>query len=97
MLKTTSLASVITVAELLFAAQGIYSSNFRVVPLLIVGSVWYAGCTSVLYVGQYYLERYYGRGRSGEESEAFAARVVRGLLSFPRRGEHFRPAGGEHR
>jgi polar amino acid transport system permease protein len=64
MLKTTSLASVITVSELLHSAENIYSRNFKVIPLLIVASIWYIVCTSVLYVGQYYLERYYGRGAS---------------------------------
>jgi polar amino acid transport system permease protein len=66
MLKTTSLASVIVVDELLFAGQNIYSVNFKTIQLLIVVSVWYMVCTSVLYVGQYYLERYYGRGASRE-------------------------------
>jgi polar amino acid transport system permease protein len=64
MLKTTSLASVITVSELLHSAENIYARNFKVIPLLIVASIWYIVCTSVLYVGQYYLERYYGRGAS---------------------------------
>jgi polar amino acid transport system permease protein len=62
MLKTTSLASVITVTELLYAAQLIYSVNFKPIPLLITVSIWYLVCTSVLYVGQFYLERYYARG-----------------------------------
>ena len=64
MLKTSSLASVITVAELLFAVQQIYSANFKPIPLLITASIWYLVCTSVLYVGQYYLERRYARGAS---------------------------------
>jgi polar amino acid transport system permease protein len=67
MLKTTSLASVITVTELLYAGQLIYSANFKVIPLLITVSIWYLVCTSVLYVGQHYLERYYGRGSSRSE------------------------------
>ncbi len=62
MLKTTSLVSVIAVGDLLYAVQNIYSTNFKTIPLLIVASIWYLICTSVLYVGQYYLERYYGRG-----------------------------------
>jgi polar amino acid transport system permease protein len=62
MLKTSSLASVIVVTELLYAAQLIYSVNFRTIQLLIVASIWYIVCTSILYVGQFYLERYYGRG-----------------------------------
>jgi polar amino acid transport system permease protein len=97
MLKTSSLASVIVVGELLFAVQNIYSVNFKTIPLLIVASIWYIVCTSVLYVGQYYLERYYGRGSSREEQETLAAQVLRGVLSFRRTGEHFRPSGGEHR
>jgi polar amino acid transport system permease protein len=74
MLKTTSLASVITVAELLFAAQLIYSVNFKPIPLLIVASIWYLVCTSILYVGQHYLERYYGRGATRELSPTALAR-----------------------
>ncbi len=66
MLKTTSLASTIAVAELLYSAQLIYSRNYKVIALLIVASIWYIVCTSILYVGQYYLERYYGKGASRE-------------------------------
>ncbi len=66
MLKTTSLASVITVAELLYSAEQIFVVNYKVIPLLIVASIWYIACTSVLYVGQHYLEAYYGRGVARE-------------------------------
>ena len=67
MLKTTSLASVITVTELLYAAQLIYSVNFKPIPLLITVSIWYLVCTSILYIGQHYLKRYFGRGSSRSE------------------------------
>jgi polar amino acid transport system permease protein len=97
MLKTTSLVSAIAVADLLFAAEGIYSANFKTIQLLIVASIWYIVCTSVLYVGQFYLERYYGRGSSSDQQGPLAGRVLRGVLSFRRPGEHFRPSGGEHR
>ena len=66
MLKTTSLASVITVSELLYSAEQIFAVNYKTIQLLIVASIWYIVCTSVLYVGQYYLERYYGRGATRE-------------------------------
>jgi polar amino acid transport system permease protein len=66
MLKTSSLASVITVTELLYAVQLIYSVNFETIPLLIVASIWYLIVTSVLTVGQYYLERHYARGAARE-------------------------------
>jgi polar amino acid transport system permease protein len=64
MLKTTSLVSVIAVSELLYSAQLIYSVNYKTIPLLLVASIWYLAVTSVLSIGQYYLERYYGRGSS---------------------------------
>ncbi|MFI5042085.1 MAG: amino acid ABC transporter permease [Acidimicrobiales bacterium] len=62
MLKTSSLASTITVAELLFGVQTIYSRTYQVIPLLMVASLWYLLMTSVLTVGQYYVERYFARG-----------------------------------
>ncbi len=62
MLKTTSLVSVIGVAELLYTAQIIYARTYQTIPLLIVASLWYLFITSVLTVGQYYVERYYARG-----------------------------------
>jgi polar amino acid transport system permease protein len=84
MLKTTSLVSVITVTELLYAAQLIYSVNFKPIPLLITVSIWYLVCTSVLYVGQHYLERYYGRGSS--RSEEARVDLLTGPLSGPLEG-----------
>ena len=84
MLKTTSLASVITVSELLRSVENIYSRNFKVIPLLIVASIWYIICTSVLYVGQYYLERYYGRGASRELSPTVLQRWKGSVLSARR-------------
>jgi polar amino acid transport system permease protein len=66
MLKTTSLVAFIAVGDLLFTISNIYSTNYKPIPLLIVASIWYLVCTSVLYVGQYYLERYYARGATRE-------------------------------
>lgn len=82
MLKTSSLVSVIAVADLLYGAQIIYSVNFKTIQLLIVASIWYLVCTSVLYVGQYYLERHYARGASGEEDLTPLQRARLGLLSL---------------
>jgi polar amino acid transport system permease protein len=82
MLKTSSLASVIVVGELLFAVQNIYSVNFKTIQLLIVASIWYLLCTSVLYIGQYYLERYYGRGATRELALTPLQRVRLGLTSI---------------
>ncbi len=62
MLKTTSLVSVISFTEILYAAQAVYARTYQTIPLLIVASIWYLALTSLLTVGQYYLERRYGRG-----------------------------------
>ena len=66
MLKTSSLASVITVTELLFSVQLIYAANFKTIPLLLVASIWYLIVTSILTAGQYYTERHYARGATRE-------------------------------
>jgi polar amino acid transport system permease protein len=64
MLKTSSLATVVTFAELSHAASDIYSSNLKVLPLLMVISLWYLALTSVASVGQYYLEKRFNRGQT---------------------------------
>jgi polar amino acid transport system permease protein len=62
MLKNTSLASVVAFTELLYSVQLIYAVNYEQIPLLMVAVFWYLVMTSVLYVGQYFIERRYGRG-----------------------------------
>jgi polar amino acid transport system permease protein len=74
MLKNTSLISVTAYAELLYATQEISDVNFRPIPLLIVASIWYLVLTSVLYVGQYFIERRYGRGFSRAQRATMRAR-----------------------
>jgi polar amino acid transport system permease protein len=84
MLKTSSLASVIALMELLLAAETIYAVNYKPIQLLIVASIWYAAMTSVLYVGQYYLERHYARGSARELPATPLQRIRRGLFSLRR-------------
>ena len=62
MLKSTSLVAYVPYVELLFAAQNIYTRNYQVMPMLIMASLWYLGITSILMVGQFYVERFYARG-----------------------------------
>jgi polar amino acid transport system permease protein len=64
MLKTSSLVAFVGLQELFGTAQLIYGANFKQIPLLAVASIWYLILTSVLSVGQYYVERYYARGSS---------------------------------
>jgi len=61
MLKTTALVSVISGTDLMTNIQLAYSQNFKTIPLLLVASLWYLGLTSIMSVGQYYLERHFGR------------------------------------
>lgn len=65
MLKTTSLLSVIAVGELLYKVIAIYSVTYQTVPLLIVASLWYLIITTVLTIGQFFIERHYSRGQVG--------------------------------
>ena len=62
MLKTTSLAFTASVTELFTRQQQIATATYDVLELLIVASIWYLVMTSILTVGQYYVERYYARG-----------------------------------
>ena len=62
MLKTTSLASYIGVAELLGVTGYISAANFETMALLIVASLWYLIVTTVLSIGQFYLERKFAKG-----------------------------------
>jgi polar amino acid transport system permease protein len=66
MLKTTSLVYAIAVTELFTATQNISNANYEIVPLLVVASLWYLFFTSVLTIGQYYVERHYARGSARE-------------------------------
>jgi polar amino acid transport system permease protein len=79
MLKTTSLVSVIAVSELTYSAQLIYSVNYRTIQLLIVISIWYLAMTTVLTIGQYYVERHFGRGSSRDLPPTPLQRLRRGL------------------
>ncbi|GAC67166.1 putative amino acid ABC transporter permease protein [Gordonia soli NBRC 108243] len=63
LLKSTSLVSVIAVTDLLYSVQLVYNQNFKVMPLLLVASIWYIVITTVLAVGQFFIERRFSRGR----------------------------------
>ncbi|NGM45687.1 amino acid ABC transporter permease [Rhodobacter sp. SGA-6-6] len=65
MLKFSSLAATIAMTEMLNAAQRIYFINGAVIELLFVCAIWYLAGTTVLSIGQYYLERHFGRSAGG--------------------------------
>jgi polar amino acid transport system permease protein len=62
LLKATSIVSVIAVADLLYSVQLIYQQNFLIMPLLLVATLWYIILTTLLSIGQYFIERHYARG-----------------------------------
>ncbi|WP_030620913.1 amino acid ABC transporter permease [Streptomyces sclerotialus] len=64
MLKTSSLVIAVQYYDLLQSAQNVGRDSGVVVEMLILAAVWYLVATSVLSVGQYYLERHYARGSS---------------------------------
>lgn len=85
MLKTTSLVSVLALADLLYTAQTIYARTFETMPLLMVVSLWYLGITSVLTFGQYFLERHFSEGK--QQRVTFTQRVT-GRVSMRKGGSN---------
>jgi polar amino acid transport system permease protein len=80
MLKTTSLVYAIAGADLFTATQNISNTNYQIVPLLVVASLWYLFFTSVLTIGQYYVERYYARGSTRDLPPTPIQRLRQGLF-----------------
>jgi polar amino acid transport system permease protein len=97
MLKTTSLVSVIAYSELLYSVQLIYAVNYRQIPLLLTASLWYLIVTTVLSIGQYYVERYFGRGASHNRPATPLQRLRRNLFSFRHASVEVPGASGEGR
>ncbi|MHA3021123.1 amino acid ABC transporter permease [Mycobacterium sp. BMJ-28] len=66
MLKTTSLVTAVPYSYDLYgiAVRDIGGRIFEPVPMLMVAATWYLAVTSLLMVGQFYLERYFSRGAS---------------------------------
>ena len=74
MLKYSSLVSVLSLSELLYTVEQIYGQNFKPIPLLLVASVWYLICTSILMILQRPIERFLSRGYLGTNSAREARR-----------------------
>ena len=66
MLKTTSLVTAVPYSYDLYsiASREIAARTFEPVPMLLVAATWYLIVTSILMVGQYYLEKYFSKGIS---------------------------------
>ncbi|MEZ0160757.1 amino acid ABC transporter permease [Streptomyces althioticus] len=85
MLKTTSLVAAVQYYELLRYAQDIGTTSGATVEALFLAAAWYLILTSVLSVGQYYVERYYARGSSRQLPPTPWQKVRAHLTSFSSR------------
>ncbi len=77
MLKNSSLVYFIGYAELFYEVSQIYGATYQTIPLLIVASIWYLAMTSVAYVGQYFIERRFGRGFTRAQAGIEGNRLLR--------------------
>jgi len=69
MLKTTSLVVAVPfTGDLYSKAEEISAVLYRPIPLLLVASTWYLGITTILMVGQHYLEKRFSKGASKRAS-----------------------------
>ncbi|NIF22403.1 amino acid ABC transporter permease [Candidatus Pantoea multigeneris] len=75
-LKTTAVVSVISLQDVLFSAQIIYQRTYEVIPLLLVATLWYLLLTSVLSVGQYWVERHFSRGVTRNPQVNWVGRLI---------------------
>jgi polar amino acid transport system permease protein len=88
MLKTTSLVVAVPLSTDLYNEQNQISGViFRPIPLLLIAATWYLAITSVLMVGQYFLEKRFARGTSrkltARQARALADAMSRRALGGP--------------
>ncbi|MFJ8626748.1 amino acid ABC transporter permease [Kitasatospora sp. NPDC093550] len=84
-LKGTSIVSVLAVSDLLYSVQLVYLQSYQVIPMLMVATIWYLVITTLLSIGQYYVERHFAKGatRDGlpptplQRARAAVVKVVR--------------------
>jgi polar amino acid transport system permease protein len=88
MLKSTSLVSAIPFTlELFMRQKDIAAVTYKPVPMLVVASIWYLVVTSILMVGQYYLERHFAKG-VGQRPDVMKPTLETGVVSVPDAPEH---------
>jgi polar amino acid transport system permease protein len=88
MLKYTSLAAFVGLGELDYQAQQTQAATFRPIPPFIAISLWYLAMTTVLSIGQYFLERHYRVGITANQPNRFFHFWARKVTA--RRPEKFR-------
>lgn len=93
MLKNVSLVSVLAIPDLLYSAQIIYARNYQTIPLLIVASIWYLLCTSILTVVQTRIERKFTP--DAVLDDPLLPRIGRNLMRWGVDRSHGRTSGKE--
>src|SRR3954464_3730972 len=85
MLKDTSLLIAVPVtSELNFQLRAIGSRTFQIIPMAVASILWYLALSSLLMIGQHFIEKRFSRGFGGRETRR-------------QRGEReARAAGGTH-
>jgi polar amino acid transport system permease protein len=73
--------------ELFFQLHAVGNRTFQVIPYLVSACLWYLVMTSVLMVGQYYIERYFGRGYGAHTTARSRFAFSRPLPPAPRESE----------
>jgi polar amino acid transport system permease protein len=82
MLKTTSLVAAIPLTTDLYGvARDISAVTYTPIPLLIVASLWYLLFTSILMVGQYFLEKRFSRGVNARRPDRPGPAAEAGVLA----------------
>ncbi len=76
MLKNTSLASAISLVELLHATNLIYSTNFDIMELLVVAAIWYLAMVTIFSIGQAELERWLAVGERDQPETLFSRALL---------------------
>ncbi len=70
MLKTTSLVTAVPYTfDLYSRTRDLAVETFNPVPMLLIASTWYLFFTSILMVGQWFLERHFAKGASRNMSD----------------------------
>ena len=84
MLKTTSLLVVVTYPELMYQTTNDAARTFEAIPFYVGACMWYLFMTTLLTIGQFYVERYYARGSSYALPPTPIQRMRRNLTTLRR-------------
>lgn len=90
LLKDTALLAYVPISnELWFQVQAVGSRTFKVFPMLVAGCLWYLFLSSLLMIGQYFIEKYFSRGYGSTRRRRSSSGDVVAKVSAPR------PANGQ--